>query len=260
MIPHKNDAGLVEWFEHPEPCGKTMILRFVQDCGFGNQLFEIAAAYGIAKRTGCHLRWSWEPSRLRKFELEPVGFAHTKHEGVPVLAHRLGQGNIKIVREIERRIKLTNLDTFAVSCPFQDEKCFDEDQTVVADYFRPNLPPLPLEVPAGATPVGVQVRRTDYVGHSRLDVVTPHYFHNAMDWITLQGIVDGSVHGTISQQPYEYGYHSVRILAGLMKGDQSVLPEGGVFEVPIVEVRKDNVDEFWANLKTLKGEATATSE
>ena len=77
---------------------------------------------------------------------------------------------------------------------------------------------------------------------------------------TLQGIVDGAVHGTISQQPYEYGYHSVRILAGLMNGDQSVLPEGGVLEVPIVEVRQDNVEEFWANLKNLKGETVAATQ
>ena len=183
MIPHRNQDGLVEWFEHPEPTGKTMVLGFIKDCGFGNQMFEIAAAYGIARRTGCHLRWSWEPSHLRRFELEPLGFAHTKHEGVPVLAHRLGQGNIEIVREIERRIGLTVLDTFTVSCPFQEEACFDGDQAVPDGFFRPNLPSLPLDIPEGATPVGVQVRRTDYVGHSRLDVVTPHYFHNAMEWM-----------------------------------------------------------------------------
>lgn len=183
MKPHKNEDGLVEWFEHPEPCGKTLVYHFVPNCGFGNQMMEIAAAYGIAKRTGCHLRWTWKPSTLRKFELGPVGFAHTVNEGVPMIAARLGQGNIKLVREIERRVRETELPIFAVSCPFQDEKCFIEDTTLVEDYFRPNLEPMPLEVPAGATPVGIQIRRTDYVGHGRLDVVTPAYFHNAMEWM-----------------------------------------------------------------------------
>jgi hypothetical protein len=183
MTPHRNAEGLVEWFEHPEPTGKTMILQFVKDCGFGNQCFEISAAYGIAKRTGCHLRWTWEPSTLRKFELEPVGFAHTKHDDVPILAHKLGQGNAEIVLEIERRIRLTTLDRFVVSCPFQEEVCFRRDQTILKEFFRPNLPPLDLKVPKGSTPVGVQVRRTDYVGHGRLDVVTTHYFRNAMDWM-----------------------------------------------------------------------------
>jgi ribose transport system substrate-binding protein len=74
---------------------------------------------------------------------------------------------------------------------------------------------------------------------------------------TLQGILDGHVHGTVSQQPYLYGYESVRVLAALARGDRSVLPEGGFLEVPSVVIRQDNVAEFWANLKKLKGEGGA---
>lgn len=73
---------------------------------------------------------------------------------------------------------------------------------------------------------------------------------------TLQGIIDGSVHGTISQQPYLYGYHSVRILCGLIRGDKSVLPVGGFLEVSIQEVRKNNVQEFWTELKKLQAAGT----
>lgn len=69
---------------------------------------------------------------------------------------------------------------------------------------------------------------------------------------TLQGIIDGDIHGTVSQQPYYYGYESVRILAALARGDNSVLPKGGFLEVPIVQVRKDNVQDFWAKLKKLQ--------
>jgi ribose transport system substrate-binding protein len=69
---------------------------------------------------------------------------------------------------------------------------------------------------------------------------------------TLQGIIDGDIHGTVSQQPYQYGYESVRILAGLARGDHSVLPKDGFLEVPIVQVRKDNVEKFWAELKKLQ--------
>lgn len=71
---------------------------------------------------------------------------------------------------------------------------------------------------------------------------------------TLQGIADGHVHGTVSQQPYEYGYQSVKVLAALARGDQSVLPEDGFIEVESTVVRKDNVEEFRANLAKLKGE------
>jgi ribose transport system substrate-binding protein len=69
---------------------------------------------------------------------------------------------------------------------------------------------------------------------------------------TLQGIIDGHIYGTISQQPYQYGHESVRILAGLARGDKSVLPPNGFLEIPIVQVRKDNVEKFWADLKKLQ--------
>jgi ribose transport system substrate-binding protein len=68
----------------------------------------------------------------------------------------------------------------------------------------------------------------------------------------MQGIIDGHVFGTVSQQPYYYGYESVRILKGLANGDKSVLPAGGFHEVPIVEVRQANVKEFWADLKKMQ--------
>lgn len=72
----------------------------------------------------------------------------------------------------------------------------------------------------------------------------------------LQGIIDGHVHGTISQQPFLYGYHSVRILAGLARGDESVLPGNRFLEVEFVEVRQDNVREFWEGLKHLQAGGT----
>ena len=68
----------------------------------------------------------------------------------------------------------------------------------------------------------------------------------------LQGIIDGQVHGTVSQQPYYYGYESVRILAKLSSGDQSAIPAGGFHEVSSVEVRKANVEKFWADLKKMQ--------
>jgi len=68
----------------------------------------------------------------------------------------------------------------------------------------------------------------------------------------LQGIIDGHVFGTISQQPYYYGYESIRILKGLANGDRSVLPPNGFLEIPIVEVRKGNVEKFWTDLKKMQ--------
>ncbi len=70
---------------------------------------------------------------------------------------------------------------------------------------------------------------------------------------TLQGIKDGFVQGTIVQQPFEFGYQSVRILAAIAKGDRSVLPESGIQYVPHREIHRGNVDAFRQELKELKG-------
>ena len=59
--------------------------------------------------------------------------------------------------------------------------------------------------------------------------------------------------GTISQQPYYYGYESVRILNGLLAGDKSVLPPGGFLEVPLLEIRRANVEKFQADMKRILG-------
>ena len=49
-----------------------------------------------------------------------------------------------------------------------------------------------------------------------------------------------------------YGYHSVRILAALIRGDSLVLPPNKFLEVPIKIVKKDNVEAFWTELKKLR--------
>lgn len=75
---------------------------------------------------------------------------------------------------------------------------------------------------------------------------------------TLQGVKDGNIHGTIVQQPFQFGYEAVRILAGLARDDRGVLPPGGILYIPYREIKRDNVEEFWDELKRLKaGESAA---
>ena len=64
----------------------------------------------------------------------------------------------------------------------------------------------------------------------------------------LQAIKDGNAHGTISQQPWEYGYESVKMLKNILGGKQ---PETSFHEVPFLVVTKDNIDEFWAKKKEM---------
>ena len=70
---------------------------------------------------------------------------------------------------------------------------------------------------------------------------------------TLQGIKDGTVAGTVVQNPYQYGYESIRILTSLLKGDPSVIPENKFIDIPARTITQENVDEFWDDLKSKLG-------
>ncbi|MCA9110111.1 MAG: substrate-binding domain-containing protein [Planctomycetaceae bacterium] len=82
---------------------------------------------------------------------------------------------------------------------------------------------------------------------------------------TLQAIEDGYCYGTVVQDPYRYGFESVRILAGLARDDDSVIPEGGFLDIPAKKITQENVVEFRSHLKELldageQGAAESLSE
>ena len=66
--------------------------------------------------------------------------------------------------------------------------------------------------------------------------------------VTLQGIKDGTVAGTIVQNPYEYGYQSVKILKDILEKKEVK----DFIDIPPRKVTKENVDEYWADLKAKK--------
>lgn len=69
------------------------------------------------------------------------------------------------------------------------------------------------------------------------------------DDATLAGIENDTVHGTVVQNPYMYGYRSVEILAALANGDMSVIPADKFIDIPARQIRKDSVGAFWDDLK-----------
>ncbi len=73
------------------------------------------------------------------------------------------------------------------------------------------------------------------------------------DAATLQAIRDGEIVGTVVQNPYRYGYESVRVLASLARGDQSVIPENQFIDIPARRITVDNIDVFEAELEDLIG-------
>jgi len=72
---------------------------------------------------------------------------------------------------------------------------------------------------------------------------------------TLQGVKDGHIAGTIVQQPFEFGYQSVKVLVTLASGDRSIIPPNKQIIIPVKTITQDNVDAFWAQLKKLTGKA-----
>ena len=71
------------------------------------------------------------------------------------------------------------------------------------------------------------------------------------DDATLDGIAKGTVQGTVVQDPYMYGYKSVEMLNGILAGKP--LPGEKFIDIPAKKIRKDNVNEFQAELKARLG-------
>ena len=68
----------------------------------------------------------------------------------------------------------------------------------------------------------------------------------------LDGIAAGVVHGTVVQQPFEFGKQAIERMAQHLRGDKQALA-GGKLIVPTLMVKKDNVAAFQARLKELTG-------
>ena len=70
---------------------------------------------------------------------------------------------------------------------------------------------------------------------------------------TLVGVKDGAIHGTVVQQPFEFGYQSVVRMAQAVRGDRSFIPESKQIIVPTLVVNRANVDEFTKRINELRG-------
>ena len=70
---------------------------------------------------------------------------------------------------------------------------------------------------------------------------------------TLDGVRDGSIVGTVVQQPFEFGYQSVKLMEQILKGDKSAIPPNKQIIVATLTIKKDGVDEFEKKLNELRG-------
>ena len=70
---------------------------------------------------------------------------------------------------------------------------------------------------------------------------------------TLEAIKDGSIFGTVAQQPFEYGYQAVQAAAKILRGDRSAVPDNKTIFIPTVVIRSKDVDEYRKKLNQLLG-------
>ena len=70
---------------------------------------------------------------------------------------------------------------------------------------------------------------------------------------TLAAIKEGTIFATVAQQPFEYGYQSVKTAEKILKGDRSSIPANKMIFVPTVVIERNNVDEYIKKLDQLLG-------
>ena len=70
---------------------------------------------------------------------------------------------------------------------------------------------------------------------------------------TLNGIKEGAIYATVVQQPFEFGYQSIAMMAKVLNGDKSGIPAGKQIFVPTLAVKKADVEEFIKKINTLRG-------
>jgi ribose transport system substrate-binding protein len=70
---------------------------------------------------------------------------------------------------------------------------------------------------------------------------------------TLAGVKEGSIYATVVQQPYEFGYQAIKLMADYAKGNKSGIPAGKQIYVPTLVIKGDSVADFQIKINGLRG-------
>jgi ribose transport system substrate-binding protein len=70
---------------------------------------------------------------------------------------------------------------------------------------------------------------------------------------TLAGIKAGEIYATVVQQPYEFGYQSMKLMAKVLGGDKAAIPAEKKIIVPTLAIKKDEVEAFTVKINQLRG-------
>ena len=69
----------------------------------------------------------------------------------------------------------------------------------------------------------------------------------------VAGIKDGAIYGTVVQQPYEFGYQAIKMMAQVLAGDRSQIPPGKQKYVETRIIKRDTVEDFTKKINELRG-------
>lgn len=72
---------------------------------------------------------------------------------------------------------------------------------------------------------------------------------------TLAGVESGAIDATVVQQPFEFGYQSVKLMADVAKGNKEAIPADKLKIVETLVIKKDGVADFRTKLNELRGRA-----
>jgi len=70
---------------------------------------------------------------------------------------------------------------------------------------------------------------------------------------TLAGLKSGAIYATVVQQPFEFGYQSVKLMAKVLAGDRSEIPANKLKIVPTRIIKQADVDAFKTKINQLRG-------
>lgn len=70
---------------------------------------------------------------------------------------------------------------------------------------------------------------------------------------TLAGVKAGTIYATVVQQPFEFGYQAIKLMAQVLGGDKSGIPASKQVIVPTLVIKKDTVDAFQTKINQLRG-------
>ena len=70
---------------------------------------------------------------------------------------------------------------------------------------------------------------------------------------TLAGVKSGTIYATVVQQPFEFGYQAIKMMAQVLNGDRSAIPTSKQVIVPTLIIKKEGVEEFQRKINQLRG-------